>query len=357
MRGSGSANRHPTVVSFCSRIALYALVSVLSACASGRSRDLSGSSVEGPIKVNVCNSAASGTQIVTVYALEKGVFARHGLDVTLISINSGSRAVAALLSGSVQICQIAGSAVTYAAISGADVVMVGGLINGYMYSLMVSANIRSASDLKGKAVAVSASGSASETAVRIALRTLGLQPDRDVAILSIGNQAERLAALDAGYVVGTLIGFPETIVARQRGLHTLLDLSTLDLPNLQTGVATTKAFLKSDRATVLNFMKALTEAVFLVKRDRQGTMAVLGKNMHLDLQKDAAALEETYDVLYRRKLADIPYPTLEGIDAELAEIARENPAAARFRPEEIADRSIVRELQTSGFFERLSASR
>ena len=162
-----------------------------------------------------------------------------------------------------------------------------------------------------------------------------------------------MAALEAGYVAGTVLSVPETILARQRGFHPLLDMSTMGLPNLHTGTVTSRAFLRSNRTTVLNFMKAITEAAFLIKRDREGTLAALSRHTQLDIQKDAAALRETYEAVLKGNLVDVPYPSLAGIEAVLAEIARENPGAARFKPEEIADLSVVRELEDSGFFRDL----
>ena len=175
------------------------------------------------IKMDVCTSSSNVTQFPVVYASERGIFKKYGLDVTLITIDSGSRAVAALISNSVQLCQISGPAVVNAVIAGADIVMVGGLIDTDLYSLMVSDRIRSPADLKGHAVAVSTAGSSSETAMGIVLRMLGLGR-HDVSILSIGGQSERMAALSAGYVVGTLVTPPETIVAREHGYHTILDV-------------------------------------------------------------------------------------------------------------------------------------
>jgi len=333
------------------RIGLYSVALLAASCAAPRDHRQSLSA--GPIKVNVCTSAVSGTQIVSLYALDKGMFARYGLDVTVVPVSGGPRAVAALISGGVRICEIAGPAVVHAVVSGADVTLVGGLMDGYVYSLMASASIRSPSDLKGKAIAISEAGGASETAARVALRTLGLQPDRDVAVLAIGGQQERLASLEAGYVAGTLVSFPETILARERGLHVLLDMSTLDLPTLHTSIATTRAFLKSDRTTVLNFMKAIGEATFSIKHDKGGTTALLARYLQLDPEKDAETLSETYESLYHHKLREVPYPSLAGAEAVLVEIAQQNPAAARFRAGQIADTTVVHELEAGGFFKKM----
>lgn len=335
-------------------IALGSLSLCLLSCAAHPASDSPNSGVDGRIKLNVCISSTTVSQIVARYALENGIFVRHGLDVTLTSIDNGSRAVAALISGSAQLCLTSGSSVVHAVVAGADLTIIGALLNTYDYSLMVSTEILSPSDLKGKAVAIStAEGGATDTAVRLALRTLELQPDRDVAILTVGGPAERMAALEAGYVAGTLSRFPETILARRKGFHALLDMSTMKLPNLQSGTVTSRAFLQSNRTTVLNFMKAISEAVFLIKSDRQGTLAALSKLAHLDIQEDAAALGETYEVFLKRKLVDIPYPSLAGIAVVLAEIAHTNPGAARVTPEDVADLSVVRELETGGFFRGL----
>jgi NitT/TauT family transport system substrate-binding protein len=322
--------------------------------ANNAAADHANSTANSRIELNVCTSSTTGTHVVFVYAIEKGIFAKYGLDVTVISMDSGSHAVAALISGSVPLCQISGPAVVYAAVAGADVAIVGGLVNTYVYSLMVPAGIRSPSNLKGKSVAISSPGSASETSMRLALRTLGLQPDRDVTVLAIGGQGERMAAMEAGYVAGTLVSPPETTLARQKGFHVLLDMSAMDLPDLHTGIVTSRAFIERNRPTVLNFMKAIGEAVFLIKRDKNSTLDVLSKLLQLDRQKDGASLEETYDVLLKGKLVDIPYPSLAAIEAVLAEIAHENPSAARFKPEQVADMGIIRELENKGFFRDLA---
>jgi len=336
----------------CLGIALCALALCVS-CAAQSSNDSPNSTADGRIKLNVCTSSTGGVQVVPEYAREKGIFAKHGLDVTLTSIDSGSRAVAALISGSVQLCETAGSSVVHAVVGGADLAIVGTLVDTYIFSLMVSTEIQSPSDLKGKAVAVSTAGSASDTAMRVALRAVGLQPDRDVAILAVGDLPERLAALEAGYVVGSLFVPPGTNLARQKGFRLLLDMSTMGLPNLHAGIVTSRAFLQSNRMAVLSFMKAIAEAVFWIKRDREGTLVALSKHAQLDLQNDADTLEETYEAILKRKLVDVPYPSLAGIEAALAEIRHDNPAATRFKPEAVADLSVVRELEDRGFFRDL----
>src|SRR5262245_38107252 len=130
---------------------LLALAACVAACGTQPPDRLSGNA---PVTLSVCLSSTGAGSFPVVFARHHGLFSKYGLDVELTSIDSGSRAAAALISGSAQICQVAAAPVLNAVIAGADLALVGGLINVNPYLLMVPATIRSAEDLKGKAVAV-----------------------------------------------------------------------------------------------------------------------------------------------------------------------------------------------------------
>ncbi len=308
------------------------------------------------IPVTACYSSLSGTQSVAPYAFEKGLFEKHGLEVELVYIDSGSTAAIALIAGDVDICQMAGTAAINAAAAGAPVKIIAGLFNTYVYSLMVAPDIQTPRDLVGKAVAISQPGSASDLAIRVALRGLGLTPDEDVAVLALGGQSERLAALLAGSVSGTLVSVPETAKARDMGFHELLDMSTLNAPYQHTAVTVREEFLTEHRDTTLRFLKAMSEAATRMKSDREGVVAVVAEYMLLDPVADRAALDETYDVLMRSYLQGVPYPTLPGIQAVLDELVAESPSAADMQPEQVVDISLLTELEQSGFFADLPAT-
>jgi hypothetical protein len=105
---------------------------------------------------------------------------------------------------------------------------------------------------------------------------------------------------------------------------------------------------------VLNFMRALSEAVYVIKTDKNEGLEALAALFSLDRQKDAATLDETYEIHLKARLSDIPRPTLPGIQTVLDEIATENPGAARVRAGDAADLSIVQELEDEGFFKDLA---
>ena len=81
-------------------------------------------------------------------------------------------------------------------------------INSLPYTLVSLASIKSANQLKGKRFAVSRLGSVSDLSLRIALRNIGINPEKDAVILGIGDQTSRFTALRTGAVDATVISPP-----------------------------------------------------------------------------------------------------------------------------------------------------
>ncbi len=340
------------VVSACGYAAVPSATSALPSTATAGS-ETPLAETQTLVPLNVCYSALTGTQAVVWYAYEKGLFKKYGLDVKLISIDSGTKAVTALLAGSMNICEVAGSAVVNAVAAGQDAVMIAGLYNTYPASLMVTASVKTAADLKGKALAISQPGSSTDVGTRLALKQLGLIPDKDVALLATGEEPARMAAMAAGQVAGSLLTSPDTLIGRQKGYITLLDLGATNIPFQHTGIATTRKFISTDRAEVENFMKAVLEAIALMKKDQTGTETVMAKYLLLDPAKDAASLDDAYQTLILNSLSDIPYPSTPGIQTLIDYQSPTNASVIQLVPGQVVDISILKGLENSGFIANL----
>jgi NitT/TauT family transport system substrate-binding protein len=270
-----------------------------------------------------------------------------------VPVSGGSRAVPALTSGSVQFCVMAGGPAANAVLAGADLVVVGSLLDTYAYNFVAADSIKTAADLKGKAVGVSTPGSASAVAMDIALERLGLRPG-DVTVLALGDYRQRFSAMEAGYIAGSIFDYPDAEIARQHGLRTLLDMTPLELPTLQIALVTTRAYLTAHRATVLQFVKAISHALAAIRHDRAGGIAALARHTGLDAREYAAVLDRTYTAVFQERLKSTPAISLDAARAALAEAARNHPKASPNGPEDLADLSIVEELTQSGFFAGLT---
>lgn len=326
------------------------LIIVITACVPGSSPQ---ATIQANRPITVCYSAITGTQAVTWYAYEKGIYNKYGLDVNMVYITSGTKAVTAMIAGDVNICASAGSAVVNAIAAGQDVVMIAGMYNLYPASLVVNKNIMSPADLIGKSVAISQIGSSTDAGARIALKSLKLVPDKDVAIIPIGDESERLKAMEAGQVAGAILTTPTTIIAYDMGYKEIVNLAEINVAYQHTGYVTTRSFISSHPAEVESFLKATIEAISLMKKDEEGSIAVMAQYMLLDPVKDARPLEDAYHKLILESLSAKPYPTLEGIQTLIDLSAPSNPTILNVTPAQVVDTSILDRIYSSGFDDTL----
>ncbi len=281
---------------------------------------------------------------------EAGFFRKYGLDVELVLLKGGTKAVKAMIAGDVEVAQVGGAGVLRSRLKGADVVMIAGAVNTMPYQFIVDKTITRPEQLKGKAVGVSRFGGSSDFATRYAIEQFGLVPQKDVAILEIGSQPSRMRALQEGKVQGVMLSVPKTLEAKKLGFSALADLQMLGLEYQHTGLATTQALIQSRPELLHNVMRAYVEGIHYYKTHRKESLAIMSKYLKSD---DSEALEETYEVMGQVLLPEKPYPTVRGIKVMLNRLAKRNPEAKTANPEEFVDLTFVKELDSSGFIDRL----
>jgi NitT/TauT family transport system substrate-binding protein len=299
--------------------------------------------------VNVCYSAPTSTQSTVWYALEKGLFKKYGLDVNLFQVSGGSKAITALVSGDVSICQMTANSVINAVAAGKDAVIIAGLYNTFPTVVLARPSITTVDGLRGKILGTSKAGSAAETASRLALQHMGLEPGKDITLLEVGEEPERVAALEAGQVDAIMSSPPYLHALIQKGYNVVFDFGKIGIPYAHTGVATTREFLSQNRPVVVAFMKAMVEAAVRMKTDETGTKEVLAKFTGLDLTANAADLQDGYDNVIKPYLQEVPYPSVEAMQTLLDATVASNPDAAGVKIEQLIDASVIKELENSGF--------
>lgn len=304
-------------------------------------------------KIVIGYSAITTSQAPLWMAYEGGFFRKYGLEVQIIFVESGSRTVQTLISGDVVAAQVAGPAVIQSNFQGSGVVMIAGFLNTMDYKFIVARDITRPDQLKGKSVAVSRIGSSSDFATRYALEKYGLVPDKDVAILQIGSQPARMSALEGGKIHGVMIAIPLTARATKLGFNTLADLQMLGLEYQHTGLAVSQNLIKTQPELVRNVLKAFVEGIHFMKSHRKEAIAILAKYLKTD---DVEALQEAYEAVSQALIPEKPYPTLKGIQIMLREMAVKEPAARSAKPEQFVDMTFVKELDSSGFIDRLYKS-
>ena len=181
---------------------------------------------------------------------------KHGLDAEILMIPVSSRAIQAALAGEIQFMTSGGVANINANMAGGDFVGITSTISTFVFKIIGQPGIREPSQLKGKRVAISRLGGASDFSLRYALDRWGLVPDKDVAIVQIGGEAEGVLALQNKAVDAATISKPFTTIAQREGFSVVADLSRLNVPYTLHGIGTRKSYIRERRDTVVSFMRA-----------------------------------------------------------------------------------------------------
>ncbi len=305
-------------------------------------------SAQSLTRLQVGYSSPSGNQAVLWVAKEAGSFKRHGLDVDLVFIGSGTTMTQATIAGEIKIAQMGGVAPISARLRGADLNIVAVSFNTLALSLITQRDIRSIADLKGKRIGVSRFGSNTDFGARYILKKHGLVPDRDVAILQHGDVPAIFAALQAGGIQGGMLSYPTTATAIKMGFKELVDMSEVGLEYPSTNIVVTERYLKGQSDLVRRFLMAFIEGIHRYKTDEVFTKKVIGDYARI---RDAQVLDETYR-LFANKIQKVPYPTPGAIRLALESLG-DDPRARQARPEEFFDDSILRRLDREGFVDRL----
>ena len=194
---------------------------LISACGStggnSGSQSTQGSQVDGgetssqePVTIRVGMVCGGITPLLAQIAINDGSLEEAGLDVEKVCFNAGADAVQALVGGSLDVNLGSFEHVLRQQKNGLNVKAFGEIAEGVGYSLVVKkdAPYQSLADLKGTTLAVTKVGSLSDTGLREGLKLAGLDPDKDVEIISSGSGATMFAAIDSGKVAGGMVSSP-----------------------------------------------------------------------------------------------------------------------------------------------------
>ena len=304
----------------------------------------------GQDKVRLAHSALESSNSVWYAAQEKGLYKKYGLDAELLFIPSTTTSVASLLAGDVQVTNASGGGVASAVVAGADIALIACYLNSLPYELVVHESIKSAEDLKGKNIGISRLGSASDVAARALIKGLGMEAERQVLIMQVGGPAERAAAFRTGRIAG--FPSPPGIINLTQGMPFKILISTADFPQRfefpYICAATSRNYLARRRETVRRVLMAHIETIHFFKNNKEESKRIIAKYSRIN---NEAYLEAAYTA--SAKLYDrVPLVTRPGVEIQIKEAVSRKPGV-QLRFEDMVDESLVRELEKSGFIDKV----
>lgn len=279
---------------------------------------------------------------------EGRLFDKNGLDVDVLYLES-NLVRTALIAGDIPIGAMSGAAMAAPKLQGADLVMLLGFQNYLPFRLVARPEIKTAADLKGKRVGVAGFGLVAERAARLVIAKLGLNPDKDVALLQTGGEATRLAALLNGTIDATVLNPPIHKRAAEAGMRVLANMAEMAIPFQNSALIASQRFIGKNPEVTRRLVKSFVDGIHAIKTHPGLTKRAIGKYMRMKDQKELDEAYEILDSLTQRK----PYPTLEGIKTIISDLTPKLAAAKTAEAKDFVDVRYLEELDRSGYIDGL----
>jgi NitT/TauT family transport system substrate-binding protein len=231
-----------------------------------------------PVKLALPVSSLESMPIYV--AQEKGFFKKHGVEVDVITSRGGGEAMKAYIAGEVNIVATGFPEVGLMRARGVDVALFFAQMSRTPFALIgrKDLGLKSVADLKGKTVAVTSPGSLTANLARYFVKQAGLDPDKDVSLVSVGGGGEILGALKSKRADAAMLFEPFVTVALQGGIATML----VDVPEKldafsSSPLSTSKAFMTKSPKDAQGVFAALAEGLTYIHNDKAGTLAIAKK--------------------------------------------------------------------------------
>ena len=274
---------------------------------------------------------------------------KQAVEPEIISIGNSPTVLQALLAGEIDAASISVTTLTSSRLQGADTVMIVGVVPTFVDHIVSLSSITKVEQLKGTTGGVNRLGTTSDLGLRLALRKLGVDPEKDVKIIPTGGTAERFAALSKGLTQFTIIPEPFLTQPEKLGFRNLFNISDLKIPFWWNGILTRESIVKAKRPLMLKLARVMIEAMHIIKTEKEYAKSLFKKNLGVS---DPERLERAYKD-YANAFPEVPYPTPDGVKTLLDDLAPKNPKAAAADAKAFVDMSLVGELDKSGFIKQL----
>ena len=276
------------------------------------------------------------------------IWEKHGLSVKSVYFSSGGVLTQAMAGGNIAGSESEVPGMLNLAVSGVlDLKLVTVTINKIEHAFVVRKNVVKPEDLRGKRLAVSRIGSASDTVTRLALKSWKIDADKEVTLLQSGNTPTRMTALAAGHVDGALVS-PESVhkVLASGCCRVLADLSELPMDYARYGYVFPTVWIKSNRDVLRRLLMGYLEGIAIFRTRPKAAFAGLEE----EGIKDPAVQKDIYERALKH-VREYPVPEPNGVQNVLDSLTHPNAKATK--PQSIIDAGPLEEIKKSGFIDKL----
>jgi len=223
-------------------------------------------------------------------AQKEGYLKEEGINLELLSIR-GEIAIRTTLAGEVDFFTNAGSALA-AGVRGVAVKLIAVIQDKPTWDLIAHPEIKSVAQLRGKNIAVMSPEGSLAVVAREMLRKNGLDPAKDVNLVTMGGDEVRFPALQTKAIQATLFNTAMSIKAQKEGFIKLGTAS--EYANLiEGGLATTHDKIKQNPEKIFRFIRATIKGLNYYATKRESAIKYMMDGLRM---KDRELVSLIYDI-------------------------------------------------------------
>jgi ABC-type nitrate/sulfonate/bicarbonate transport system substrate-binding protein len=297
--------------------------------------------------VRVTTGLRATGQSIAWIGTEAGVFRKHELNVSFPKLEvGGPESAAGLMRGDWDFVQTGTVPIAEAVLNGGDAVILlrNTAPNQVGIFIMAGAELTRLEQLAGKRVGVLTDAGQTAVITRLTLEKAGVT----ATYVGLGTYRNIYKALAAGEIEAGALPIDFRFLGQSQHGWNSFETSPFSVPSI---FATTRGMIASNRDLVLRMVRGFVETIHLFKTQSSLVEPLLQRFLNFS---DRKAVENVRD-FYAPLLPAVPRPALSGMQAIRDLFADRYPAAQKLQEADIADSSIIDEVEHSGFIQRLYA--
>ena len=281
-----------------------------------------------------------------IIAQKEGYLKEEGLEAQLLSIR-GEIAIRTTLAGEVDFFTNAGSALA-AAVRSVPVKIVTVFQDKPGWDLIAQPDIKSVAQLRGKNIAVMSPEGSLAVVAREILRKNGIDPAKDVNLVTMGGDEVRFPALQTKSIQATLFSTGMSLKAQKEGFTKLAAAS--DYANLiEGGLSTSNDRIKQSPDKIFRFIRASLKGLNFFVSKREPSIKYMTEALRMN---DRELINAIYDIQAKLVLRD-GFTDDKVLQSMIDEMKKTTKVQRDIKVSDIFDLSFVKkaneELKTSGW--------
>jgi len=251
--------------------------------------------------VNMAIPAKSFQMVIYPVAQQKGYMKEEGLDQRVIFI-APTTSIQAMLGGDVQFTGAGTSALVSIARGNTPLKVVVATNDRVLQWLVTRPEITSLKDLKGKKIATTGVGAVATFMARQVLTKHGLDGNKDVTYLDVG-QGNQLAALLGGGFDAAILSVEQRYVALDKGMREMFFMGN-EVKNSWGTLATTDKLIKENPKMVGGFVRATIKALRYLRQEKEGAISAMLKFSGVSRQQATRVYDDIIGTFTRNGVVD-----------------------------------------------------